>query len=433
MEGGGPPSGRELTTSECHLRELLREGQRDAEIAVRLGISTGEVRERVERLAAILGIPREQLRNASTGRGPGAPAADDAARGWQHWSKYLLLGVAGAALLTAGIFLGRLSGRSSSQPSRSAAAAATPPQTLTQNPPRAATPGLMTVGGHLMYNLGPFFGDYGPPGSIADIEVREGITIIRMARAGFVILDTGFVTWRTPSSASPTSHLQLTGNVAGTEITLLLRAADANTQFLLTAGPGVALNSTAPGAKPKIMVLALDGQERRHVEVDSSGNLFVAAAAIPKSDVIDETTGERLDLSRAVRLGELSFREHASDSCRSPDGIPRPCQARIYVNSLDAPAAGSVAYQAGELVFQDSSGLAMLRFRCLSTVGAVCPDPPVHGDVKAGGELAASGWFVISASDETGKALSVVVSDDGTVWVGNIASTVGCPCFVGGD
>ena len=60
MTTGGPPG--ELTYTEEHILRGIREGRRDPEIAVSLGIPVGDVKARIDRLSRLAGVSsREDL------------------------------------------------------------------------------------------------------------------------------------------------------------------------------------------------------------------------------------------------------------------------------------------------------------------------------------------------------------------------------------
>src|SRR6185437_2909816 len=107
-----------LSEGDERLLELVRDGRVDAEIGVRLGLGTGEARERIAALAAKLGVNgNEGLRAWTPPEGLPAPAerldASVDGRGEhhrRHWGFAIgAVVVAATALVLAGAWIGRTS------------------------------------------------------------------------------------------------------------------------------------------------------------------------------------------------------------------------------------------------------------------------------------------------------------------------------------
>src|SRR5688572_9746063 len=90
--------GTELSATDQRIVDFIREGLKDAEIAVRVGISTGDVKARIERLAARLGVDgREGLRAARLASDPAVEALPTTSN--RRWRAAILPAAVSGALI----------------------------------------------------------------------------------------------------------------------------------------------------------------------------------------------------------------------------------------------------------------------------------------------------------------------------------------------
>ena len=124
----------DLALPERILLAHLRAGLLDAEIAVRLGLSTGEVKARIERLAANVGVPDRAALRAWDGRPPAPPppfpGRDEAAPRRRRTMPRIATAVVAAGVVLAAVFasllLGREDGGGETSARTSASATSTP-------------------------------------------------------------------------------------------------------------------------------------------------------------------------------------------------------------------------------------------------------------------------------------------------------------------
>jgi len=85
------------------------------------------------------------------------------------------------------------------------------------------------------------------------------------------------------------------------------------------------------------------------------------------------------------------------------------------------PAQGSV------LAYELDAGAHKLRVREERTRSGACEDRTL----AAGEVIAPPNWFTIRAFDSRGGPLSVVIAEDGTLYVGEVGMNFKCPCSPG--
>jgi DNA-binding CsgD family transcriptional regulator len=192
------PTTVELTAPEEQLLALIREGLYDAEIAVRLGITNRDVKERIERIVAKLGVrDRAELRRAAPRPAePGPPAeerpfADQLVltrppRGPLYPALFAVAFVAVAAFIVLAFLW----------PSDDAPTASVIVQAAPTVAPPPAVP-LVRIGGRDMIELGPLFAAYSE-GAVVRVEARENLLVIEFSGPLFipVTVASGTDVWR---------------------------------------------------------------------------------------------------------------------------------------------------------------------------------------------------------------------------------------------
>lgn len=198
MPGEFERSARGLTDHERQLLDLVREGKVDAEIAVRLGISNAEVKERTARLASKLGVrDKAGLRDLAPRQAElsgGHTTLTDIERLRGGLLRWKLTSAALAVVVVAlgvGWLLGRSDGESqpgATSPDTTELSTAEPAGTVTSVP----TPTVVstTIDGRPMDLLGRPFANVGV---LADgrIEARETLLVVTLGRPAVLSL-TGF-------------------------------------------------------------------------------------------------------------------------------------------------------------------------------------------------------------------------------------------------
>ncbi|MEX0783068.1 MAG: helix-turn-helix transcriptional regulator [Dehalococcoidia bacterium] len=435
----------DLTDSEQRLLDHIRAGLVDAEIAVRLGLSNAEVKERIERLAAKLRVDgRDALRTPLPAQEsvaePDATVPDS--RPWR-WALLPLAVTVGLAIaFIAGLWV---ASRGDNEPTLAAADAPTATTTstpATASPAATSTPRFEVMDGREMEYAGQLF-----RAAIAGSTTREGLTIVHLAGDGWIDLSAGAIEWSLFANTS-----SLSGVWRNERIDLTFAPGHFTTRLLfpsaLAADRNVAVYANSNAIRPVILLSAVsaDRTHRYPVHVDIRGGLWIAANALPANTILDARTGQGLELSTRLDAGQLSL--------ASPDGgwrntqcERRPCA--VFYNpggeQILAPIAGSVVCPAiAELPEElelpvGSNRVLILRgalfelvfLRLSNGTQAQALECPSAANVGTADALHPPGSFAILARSLEGEWLDVTISLEGTLVVGTVSTRVECPC-VGG-
>jgi hypothetical protein len=431
-----------LSPPEQSLLALVREGRVDAEIAVRLGLPTSDVKARIERLQVKLGVAdRAALRDLPADWNLAPRLETDRSDGGVARSAYRSAMPMVGALVVALVVIGALSvilfrdTRSStaadSSPSIAGLLSTTP---AAPTPPATAVPlSPTTVAGREMYDVGKLFVVAGNPFSVDQADPREALTAIYLSAAAVAHLaDENGVRWVYSSSPHAVSFL---GTVGGDRLQVSLVPEAQTTGFVLGASDSAAVYSMVPGGKPvlTLRVSNVASDLRRFATLNASGELFVATADTPVTVLTDEQTGEALDIRQAVSSAAVvSSANSQSTTCDGNPAPPSPCHVQLRAASpVLAPFDGTVSCSA------DGDGLLtptlhsdwVIIFKSLIEPMRICDTSPGH-PARAGDEIFDSGLIEISARDSNGP-LSVAINADNRLLVGTFMGTVGCPCRFG--
>ncbi len=440
-----------LSDPEQTLLALIRDGRMDAEIAVRLGLPTGEVKARIERLQAKLAVEsRAELRDWQPGRAhEGATAAPAERRPLARRGHPLAIagGIAVLCVVLLGGWIVTRGASGTAVPARpptlsadsgtlegSRATAAAQLAAVTPVPVAPSPPGAQ-VDGRQVYDVGRMFvvGNHAYD-AVASVDARETLTVVTLAGAGVVQMDGGAgITW---SNSASDYQASLRARVGGVDLTLSIWASDQHTHLVPGSRDSVAFYNDNGGA-PVLMLQAattLDSATLWHVDVSPSGELFIATTPTPPTALLDEFTGELLSFNNpalgfvpfAAALGTADIAFTACDY----EAPPSPCHAVWRATSpLKAPTDGwATCDTAGIGRFSPTGSTEEVVFTPNSSDQG-CGKPLERTHVNAGDEMFDGGWFTITAHDGP-DALSVGVAS-GLLWVGHFVGTVGCPCLRG--
>jgi len=419
----------DLDERERQLLKLVREGKVDAEIAVQLGISNAEVKERIERLIWRHGaLDRADLRStisnemtaSQTCIGPSSPTPS-----LSRW-KVSTVALAVLAVALAGVVVVLWTDRNTpaSEPA-SALMTPPPPITLTPTPPVLPT----TVAGRRMYDAGQLFKGGAVPivgsGGVvaARVETRESLLVVELERAAVVRYREGTVEWRLRGGGT---HLVILDGQVGSGHVQLVLVAQEGTEFVFGDDDSVAVYSRGnAGPMVAIWVQAPDGPSYYHTELLANGHLYIAEDSVPRNLPVAFDTGELLGLSGATQIGETHLSEH-----------------RIYCDPEDGAACTSLLRgdftpsRPGTLTCNDLDGTLtfatldfVLFFQWSTTAVKKCQEPVRR--IPAGEPLGYPDAYEVSARDAHAAPLSVVIARDGTVYLGELTPKYGCPCRTG--
>jgi hypothetical protein len=198
--------------------------------------------------------------------------------------------------------------------------------------------------------------------------------------------------------------------------------------------------------------VTLEGEQsgRHRLAFASDGTLFFDPVPLPGSLATNWITGEAIDVGGMTPVGQIEY-----TSTGYPDTVSTGCNMTTRVCSAGMPAvalpirlpAGGIltcvpvmsagiereAYEldTGEYVlrFSPSGGYGMAWTGGCATVSA-WRDSPSH-TVSAGDEVYTWTYTSIEAFAADGSPLSVVMTRDGHLYVGEVRLEVDCPCQIG--
>lgn len=399
---------------------LTREGRSDAEIAVRLGLNVGQVRERRERLLAT--APDT---NASTGPRP----ARTPPTMWRKPPRWLL--VAGGAFATAWVAFAlylKLSDDGA-------------------KPPAKADDSTVSLGRVVLT----------PRGEAIKVDQRAAMTVLTVPE-GTIIHTFDPQAWSESWSFTSIGQV-LTGEVGDNWVSITFSPLQ-NANFIRQPDGGVKVIRGGRNANtldpPTIFVQATDvtGGGLRSVFATVDGTVSVVSQPIPMELALDAVTGAQLDVSRATRVGKANFGPAKAlpgedDVSAKRRGLGPPGKPANYCASEDGVTCRAAWFPRGPLTAMSEADVACTADRALTltlperrytvrvvsmTPSALCPGYPDQpksslGRVSAGAYLGSPGFYSMTATGISGDPVSVAIALDGTVYIGDIRTTAGCPCL----
>jgi len=403
------------------LISLLRQGLHDSEIAVRLGIPTGDLRERKNELRNRLGMERYlQL------TGAGGPRKRSGGKRLFLWGAAIAAGCF-AILLGVANIVARDAGEEETTTREIA-------PTPTPSPPRAAP--RVTVDGREFEDLGPLILLGGQAsGDVGTVSNRAALAVVELKGTGY-FSSSREAHWSIVSSSRTNAFLRLTTADRQIDVALYTRH-PAMRLRRLGAGVGPLLEISVPDGSraPTAMLRATQGARPLELRISEVGHLLAATATLSPSAVVEPASGALLDVGEARPFGSLavSVAGWAINVCEGP--IPAAGQAAPPVNcqvswrrtnrGFTVPAAGvyscsggrSLRYESGEvrLEFVLQSASTSTNFAC---------EP---SEIDAGATIIPDGDWYISAWTN-GAPLSLAAAGDGRLYVGAIRGNVECPC-----
>ncbi|MEO6044633.1 MAG: helix-turn-helix transcriptional regulator [Tepidiformaceae bacterium] len=405
---GRPQHPGPVTPAESRVLELVQAGIPNAEIAVRLGVSINTVRYHVSNLLAKAGVEdrRQLARWTPKDGGPGRGA-------WAFVASWKVVAAAagtGLALFAGSALL--LRGGEGDKPAI----------TVADNAPLpTATPRSTVIAGRTMLDAGPLFLGPGGAGAVRSSEARESLIVVQLALPAVPLASNSAIHWQGGGFVRVRGGVEL----GGVKASLEMRPANDDTAIVLNGSINLEVRGLS-GVPPSVIIWADD----HHADIGSDGHLYIEANTIAGEAAVAYDTGERLDVSRATKLGPL---DSAWTLCVF-EGLT-PCFVIAYAGKgpVLAPLAGVFRCRADgidELTGTDFR----LEFRHLSAGHPDLPCEPTGGpprNVQASDALFPSFHTLVTAFGADGKPVSLAVAGNGTLYAGDIPRRFGCPCRAG--
>jgi hypothetical protein len=408
-------------SSDELLLRLLRENQHDAEIAVKLGISTGQLRERKRDLRNRLGEERwQELLGQKAGRRPMSPRL-----------KLFLMGGAVAAGVLA-MLLG-IANIVAGDPEEEPLVTSRP--TLAPTTVSLAPPTPVDVEGRPFLDLGPFvIAADADGGLVGTASNRLALVAMELRRDSF-ITSSEHVNWNLVNARRSEAYLR--GTVAERQLDLLVLVERPNGRLrTLTAGVGPLLAVEPESGYPRppiLMIAATQGGAPVEVRLTPEGRLLLGAV-IPANKVVDSYTGGELDVSGAQPFGRIPVTVAAQVKNTCDPGRPGVAAAAVGCDlrwqrsnrGFTVPFDGTFSCSGARTLLYDGGGVR-LQFTLV--------DQPTNqlsceaSSVSAGTAIVPDGIWEVHAQDAEGTRLAIAVALDGTVYVGVVKAGAGCPCL----
>ncbi len=406
--------------SDDLLLRLLREGRHDSEIAVQFGSSTGELRERKADLRNRLGVERYQ---ELAGTAPKREASSR--RRLFFWGMGIAAGMLALLLVIANIF-GREPGPDAA-PERSTAL----PTSHVLQPPA-----ILQVEGQQFEDLGQFVVAAGGPGEpIGTISNRAALAVVSLT--GRTFLGGGdVVEWLPVRASRNEAFLRVTLPDRQVDVAVYTERPQGRLREL-GADVGLILEvfaSRAYQAPPTLVLRATQGGQVLPIRITSDGRLLVGRAFVDHTLVIDGFTGGTLDVSRAQPFGSIprSAPGSTQNACDTPPAIPEPRAVECRLvwlrtnRGFVTPVDGGYSCAGARNLRFEADGVRLDFILANDSVNSfVCE----KSDVVSGTTIVPEGDWVVRAFNAADEPVAIVAAGDGRVYVGDVRSSVGCPCL----
>jgi hypothetical protein len=399
------------------LLRMIREGRHDAEVAVRLGITTGELRERKADLRNRLGHERYAELTSAT-----APVRHRRRRGlW--WGG----GVAAAAatLLAAANLLDR-GGDASEPPARESATAAATSFALIAGP-------LVEIEGRQFRDLGRVLRPSNASTDAVGIaDHRAAMEVVPLVETVF-LTNSASVEWTVVSNSLKDAYLRAV--LSGRQIDVAIHAIGEGRVRRVATGVGPVLELQDTGGRPgtTLLIQATEGTQPLEVHITRDGRMLIAEEALPAGTVLDNFTGAAIDVSGARPFGTMSRTvvPETQNACEPTGGAPggEALRCRVvwnrWIRGFTVPVDGVYSCSgARSLEFRGDGVRLVFVLRGEASTAFAC-EP---SEVSAGMMIVPDGEWVVAALNAEDAPLSIVVGMDGQVYVGEVRGIVTCPC-----
>jgi hypothetical protein len=403
--------------SDDLLLQLVREGQHDAEIAVRLGITTGALRERKTDLRNRLG---DQRYLALTGR-----LVAKRQRRWP-WAAGGAAVALGSLLLMANLL--DSGEEATSEGSAKAVTAARTNQDLER-------PATVTVDGREFEDLGQFVTNSKRDGNaISSVSNRAALVVVELRGTTYLVGST-VVDWGIVSSSRTDAFLR--GTMKDRQIDLAVYTQKPQVRLRpveIRDGPFLEASPTDSSGIPRLLIRATEGARPLEALLTEAGHLLIAHGPIDSSWVIDGATGARLDVTGARAFGTVSTSSSGSwfNGCdgTGEDGTKL---SRVHCrvswqrgnSGFTVPVDGTYGCAGARSVVYEGAGVRLTFILAGTSTSAsfACQPSPV----AAGASIVPDGEWIVTAATTSNEPLSVAFAGDGTEYVGEMRGDVSGP------
>jgi len=423
-------SGGSITPPERQLLDLIREGKVDAEIAVRLGISNAEAKARTARLASKLGVRDKaglrELASRQAGLSSGATTRTEIEQLRGGLLRWKLTSAALAVAVVAALGVGWLLARGDGDQDPGAAVRDEPTATTTlaplATPSPTPSPVTLLMHGREMQLLGRPFDARGGAFTGLETEERETLLVARLSQPS-VFRQGNFTAPLLYVGGGPASAF-FSLQFPGRDVYFELSAAP-GTEFIFGDDDSIGLFSRA-GAGPVVTMWARapEGPAYYHLELDTGGNLYISRDPVSGDEPVAFDTGERLTIDTLQVLATSGLADHWT-LC----GDRETC-AGILRGDITTTTPGILKCdEASGILTLKTQPLKTLYFKWQGPGSLPCREPEIT--LFPGQAIDYEGIYEVSATDADGSALSVVITRDGAVYVGDVTHEFGCPCRIG--
>ena len=404
--------------SDDFLVQLIREGRHDAEIGIRLGITTGEVRARKAELRGKLGdegyyraldakVPRKRSRRRLK----------------------VLAAALGVLVLLSGLLL--VANLIVGDGEEIAAVRSVPSPTPRPTP---RPPAAVLVDGERFDDAGPFLSLASSSGGarVGEIENRDALSLVHFTGTAYASPNE-FAQWALLSGGRGQLRLWA-ADFAGRAVSVQLNTANSTTRLrglLAGVGPVAEITSQLEVVPAAVFIRAFDDQGRQlRTRVTEDGRLHLSSEPIPNDWVTDRTSGIRVDTSDSEPYGEVILLAGVSATtvCDLPGETLRCGVLWLRAQGVEVPYEGQFICITPTVLRYEANGIRLefsMQLTAARIGGFDCPS----GSVPALARIIPDGDWEIRAYTSDGEPLSVGVLSDGTLLVGRFTGTRTCPCL----
>ena len=398
------PPGR---PSDDLLLQLIREGKHDSEMAIRLGVTTGELRERKTDLRNRLGYERYEALTKS-----GAAKPRSKRRRNVHVAITGVIGAFALLLVVANLLDSGEEALSTRIVGPTPVAAAAEPE----------LPEILIIEGEAYDDAGPFLSTADAPGaSIGRVENEPGLVLVRLTGAGF-ISPSEFASWDIGDASL--TQVRIASELGGrfvevrvtpdTQVTMLRRLADG-------LGPIIEVGSQFDAYPPAVRLRAY-GRDGRQLQarVTDEGRLYVSHSPIPSTWVIDRESGRLMDTKGSTTLARIVVGDglvSATSFCTGLTSEPRCGVSLVRSKGMFTQVEGTLSCTGPTSLRFESQGIRLdiTRGVLVSNANPLSCEPevmPIDSRI-----VPESDWEILATTTD-GLPLSVGVTNDGTLLVG---------------